>query len=220
MAVCDVVVVGSYPPAPGPATSATLTAVRRSWDAGLTVRVVSYRPGAADQVVPVAGPLAGWRLEQVRRHYQGPTRLVLVAQDGVPFSDRSPAGQFATAVGLVMALRRYGETELMVGEDPRVIPAAMRAIVKAVDRVSVTSQELAGQLCSRYKLAPGRVAVEPPDAYPMVGEAIDPSSLGLFQPGAGRSLTVVAMPTTSPAERVKARVLSSRVLVVRRLRGR
>ena len=219
MAVCDVVVVGSYPPAPGPATTAPLTAVRRAWDAGSTVRVVSYRPGASDQVVPVAGPLAGRRLEQVRRHYQEPRRLVLVLQDGAPFADRSLAAQVLTAAGLLWAFRRFGAAELVFGEDPGLLRPVVQLLVKAASRVSVASPDLGAALCTRYKLPVSCVAVDPAEAYPMVRADIDPSTWGLFRPGAQASLAIVEMPTTTVAERLRARAVASKSLVARRLRG-
>src|SRR5580658_10204128 len=150
MAVCDVVIVGSYPPMPGPATAATLAAVRRAWDEGASVRVVSYRTGAADISVPVAGPLAGWRLEQVRRHYAGPDQVVLVVQTGVPFSDLRPSQQVATAAGLALALRRFSRATLIVGEDPGLNPICFRALAAAVDEVVVATESSADQLSARY----------------------------------------------------------------------
>ena len=219
MAVCDVVVVGSYPPAPGPATTAALTAVRRAWDAGLTVRVVSYRPGAADQVVPVVGALAGRRLEQVRQHYQEPRRLVLVVQDGAPFADRSLGAQMATAAGLLWAFRRFGAAEVVFGEDPVLLRPVVRLLVRAASRASVASPDLGAQLCARYKIPVSAVAVDPAQAYPLARADIDPSTWGLFKPGAQQSLTIVEMPTTTVGERLRARAVASKSLVARRLRG-
>jgi hypothetical protein len=140
MAVCDTVIVGSYPPMPGRATAATLAAVRREWDAGWTVRVVSFRPGAADISVAVAGPLAGWRVEQVRRHYGGPPHLALVLQQGAPFYSRGYPEQLATTLGLLAAFRRFERVTLVVGEDPGVLGPCFRALTRAVSEVVVAGE--------------------------------------------------------------------------------
>ncbi len=220
MAACDVAVVGGYPPAPGPATAATLAAVRRAWSTGATVRVVSYRPGAADLVVPVVGPLAGRRLDQVRRHYQCPERVVLVLQYGAPFSDRAPAAQMATAAGLVLALRHFAHAEVVVGEDPEVLPPVLWALALVASRFSAASPELAEQLRKRYRLISKRVEVDTVDAYPLVANGTSPSSWGVFDPSVLRSLTVVETSPISLTQRLRERAGSSRVTAVRRLRGR
>ncbi len=59
--------VGSYPPAPGPAAAATVAAVRRAWADGQEVVVVSPRPSAALLVMPVAGAEVGPALSKLRR---------------------------------------------------------------------------------------------------------------------------------------------------------
>ncbi|MGH9104291.1 MAG: hypothetical protein ACRDZX_00345 [Acidimicrobiales bacterium] len=220
MAVCDAVVVGSYPPMPGPATAATLGAVRREWGSGSTVRVVSFRPGAADISVAVAGPLAGWRLEQVRRHYGGPGRLVLVLQAGVPFSDLRLAQQAATAAGLVAALRRWEHKALVVGEDPGLVRVLFRALAGAVDEVVAASDEAALGLSARYRLPPGVVKVEEIDPYPPLPPGVEQGATGLYRPRGARALTLVDMPTTTLLERARARAHLPQPALVRRLRGR
>ena len=124
---------------PGPATAATIAAVRRGWDAGERVHVVSYRTGAAPLSVPVSGPLAGWRLEQVRRHLGGPDQVVLGLQAGVPFSSPGRFEQLGTALGLAVAMRRFRRATILVGEDPGVSPACMQALARAVGRISVAT---------------------------------------------------------------------------------
>jgi len=214
-----VVVVGSYPPLPGRATAATLAAVRRAWDAGSEVRVASYRTGAAQISVPVAGPLAGWRLEQVRRHFGGPAELVLGVQRGVPFSDGRPLEQMATAVGLLVAMRRFRRATVLIGEDPEVMPACLRVLAPAVDHFSVATEEDARSLVERYSLPPASVAVEEVEPYPLFPDDVEPETTGLFRPGAGARLTVVQLPTTTVADRARARARSKTSLVTRRLRG-
>ena len=173
MAVCGVVVVGSYPPLPGPATAATLAAVRRAWEAGSDVRVVSYRTGAAEISVPVTGPLAGRRLEHIRKHFDNPPEVVLGLQRGVPFSDPRPSQQMATAVGLAAAMRRFRRATLLVGEDPEIMPACFRILASAVDRFIVATPEEASGLVKRYRLKPAAVAVETVEPYPMFPDGVE-----------------------------------------------
>lgn len=220
MAVCDVVVVGSYPPVPGPGTAATLAAVRRAWDESLDVRVVSFRTGAADLVVPVAGPMAGWRLEQVRRHYGGPARMVLVVQAGVPFIDPRYTRQVATAVGLAIALRRFERSTLVVGEDPDLLPVCFGAIAGAVDEVVVGTERAAAALAARYGLRPEAVTVEEVDPYPLLPAGVELEIGGLYRPRALAGITLVEMPAGTLVHRLRARGRLSRSALTRRLRGR
>ncbi len=219
MAVCGVVVVGSYPPLPGPATAATLAAVRRAWEAGSDVRVVSYRTGAAEISVPVTGPLAGRRLEHIRKHFDNPPEVVLGLQRGVPFSDPRPSQQMATAVGLAAAMRRFRRATLLVGEDPEIMPACFRILASAVDRFIVATPEEASGLVKRYRLKPAAVAVETVEPYPMFPDGVDAGAAGLYRPGGAAGLTVVQLPPTTVADRARARIRSQQSLISRRLRG-
>jgi hypothetical protein len=182
---------------PGPATGATLAAVRRAWDQDKTVRVVSYRNGAADLVVPVAGPLAGRRLEQVRRHYGGPPEVVLVLQEGAPFSDLRISQQLATAAGLAIALRRFRQASVVVGEDPGVLPACLWLLAEAAGECVTESDEAALELHERYRVPLWRVSVEEAEPFPAFPEGVEPPTAGLYAPGAGRGLRVVEMPTAT-----------------------
>jgi hypothetical protein len=219
VAVCDVVVIGSYPPLPGPATAATLAAVRRAWEAGSDVRVVSYRTGAAEISVPVTGPLAGWRLDHVRKHFDNPSEVVLGLQRGVPFSDPRPTQQMATAAGLAAAMRRFRRATLLVGEDPDVLPACFRILAGAVDRFIVATPEEADWLVERYRLKPAAVAVETVEPYPLFPDGVEPGATGLYRPDGGAGLTVVLQPTTTVADRARARARSQQSLLLKRLRG-
>jgi hypothetical protein len=201
-----VVVIGSYPPLPGPATAATLAAVRRALDAGADVRVVSYRTGAADIAVPVTGPLAGRRLEHVRKYFAGPAEVVLGLQRGVPFSDPRPSQQVATALGLAVEMRRFRRATLLVGEDPEVLPACLQILATAVDRFVVATPEEANWLVKQYRLKLAAVAVEKVEPYPRFPEGVEPATAGLYSPGAGAGLTVVQLPTTTLADRARSRV--------------
>ncbi len=205
-AVCDVVVVGSYPPLPGPATAATLAAVRRAWGTGADVRVVSYRTGAAEIAVPVTGPLAGWRLEHVRQHFGGPPEVVLGLQRGVPFSDPRPSQQIATAVGLAIAMRRFRRATLLLGEDPELLPVCLRILSGAVDRFVVATPEEASSLVHQYRLKPSVVAVETVDPYPRFPDGVEPATAGIYSPGGGAGLAVIQLPATTVADRARARV--------------
>jgi hypothetical protein len=210
---------GSYPPLPGPATAATLAAVQRAWEAGLDVRVVSYRTGAAEIAVPVAGPLAGWRLEHVRKHFGNPPEVVLGLQRGVPFSDLRPSEQVATASGLAVALRRFRRATLLAGEDPEISRVAFRILAGAVDRIVVATTEDAAHLVQRYGLKSSVVTVEPVEPYPRLAADVGAVDAGLYQPGAGAGLTVVQLPATTVADRVRARARSRESQMLRRLRG-
>jgi hypothetical protein len=205
LAVGRVVVIGSYPPLPGPATAATLAAVRRAWETGADVRVVSYRTGAAEIAVPVLGPLAGRRLDQIRRLFANPPEVVLGLQRGVPFADPRPSQQMATAAGLAAALRRFRRATLLVGEDPEVMPACFRILASAVEKFVVATPDDATWLAKRYRLKPGMVVVETVEPYPRFPDGVDATTAGLYRPGASAGLTVVQLPATSVADRARAR---------------
>ena len=216
--MCDVVVVGSYPPLPGPATAATLAAVRRAWDEGYSVRVVSYRTGAADLAVPVAGALAGRRLLQVRRHYGGPPAVVLVVQKGAPFTDLRGPQQLATATGLAMAMRRFRRATLVVGEDPEVMAPCMWALTIAASECVVGSEDAARRLHERYKVPLAAISVEETEPYPPLAPGIEPSTTGLYSPAAARGVAVVQMPAATLAERARSRAQFARARLLGRLR--
>jgi hypothetical protein len=219
VAVCDLVVVGSYPPMPGPATAVTIAAVRRGWDAGTDVQVVSYRTGAAPISVPVTGTVAGWRIEQIRRHFGGPAHIALGLQKGVPFSDSRPAQQIATAVGLAAALRRFERATLLVGEDPEVPPMCLQVLAQVADQVSAATPALARRLVEHYKLRPAKVTVEEVEPYPKPAYGVDMDAAGLYAPGADAGLTLVTLPTTSLADRARTRARSRASSLARRVRG-
>jgi len=205
---------------PGPATAATLAAVRRAWDEGLSVRVVSFRPGAADIFVPVAGPLAGWRLEHVRRHYGNPPQVVLVLEAGVPFNDRRYTRQWATAASLAVALRRFARSTVVVGEDPKLLPVCFRALAGAAGELVTDSETTAATLCERYGMARGAFRTEEVEPFPHLPTGVEPETAGLYRSRSDRALALVEMPTTTLAERVRARGRLSGSAALRRLRGR
>ena len=181
---------------------------------------MSYRTGAATLAVPVTGPLAGWRLEQVRRHLGGPAQVVLGLQSGVPFSSPGPLEQLATALGLAVAMHRFRGATLLVGEDPGVSPVCMRVLARSVEQIHVASREDADRLVLRYGALRGIVTVHEVDPYPMLPEGAGPATDGLYGPGGGRNLTVVELPTTTLGQRARSRLGLRKSLLVRRLRGR
>jgi hypothetical protein len=169
--------------------------------------------------VPVTGPLAGRRLEHIRKHFDNPPEIVLGLQRGVPFSDPRPSQQMATAVGLAAAMRRFKRATLLVGEDPEIMPACFRILASAVDRFIVATPEEASGLVMRYRLKPAAVAVETVEPYPIFPDGVDAGDAGLYRPGGSAGLTVVQLPTTTVADRARAKVRSQQSLMSRRLRG-
>ncbi len=93
-------VVGSYPPVPGPAAAATVAAVRRSWAAGLDVVVVSPRPSAAPLVLRAAGARGiGREVARLGRHLAC-DRVVMCVVPGWPTPGRTGSGPRSLAAAL------------------------------------------------------------------------------------------------------------------------
>ena len=128
-------VVGSYPPIPLPSSAATLEAVIRGWDDGYEVTVVSHRSGAADLSVPVIGPLAGHRLDRVRRQ-SGATRLVMVVEAGAPVPAGARTWQRLCAHELARSLRRFDHVTLVAAGDPWMDPRAWELLEGSADEVA------------------------------------------------------------------------------------
>ena len=124
-------VVGTYPPIPLPSAQASLAAVQEGWDGGYEVTAVSPRWSAAHLMVPIAGPLAGRRLENTRR-LTSATRVVLVAEPGCPIPMSGWAARWLTLRGLHRALARFehvtliriGDLGLPTGLDQRLAATA------------------------------------------------------------------------------------------------
>jgi hypothetical protein len=143
-----VLVVGSYPPIPLPASAATVAAVRRAWAGGDEVTVVSPRLSAAHLAVPVSGVLAGHRLANLRA-VTAATQVVLVMERGFPVPASGTAGsvgrliQWPTAISLVRAfagfdrvtLVRVGRLDIPAGVEARLVRAADEVIDEVVPRV-------------------------------------------------------------------------------------
>jgi hypothetical protein len=130
--VSTVLIVGSYPPIPVAGAPVTLQEVRRAWDMGDEVTVVSPRISAAHLAAPVFGPLAGRRLDNVRR-LTGARRLVLVVEPGFPFPPR-PLLQLSTAAALARAMGRFDHSRLVYAVAPSAgLGVAARAWARLAD---------------------------------------------------------------------------------------
>lgn len=207
VAAPDVVVVGSYPPIPGPGTAATLAAVRRAWAQGATVAMVGYRAGAAPLTVPVSGLLAGRRLGQVRAHFGGPSQVFLGVQRAVPFSDRRRWAMWATAAGLAGALRKFERATVVVGEDPDVPLLCLRLLALGADGFSVPDDDLAQRLVRRHRVPARLVHVENVVPFPALPQGPGTAAMlvGLYDPAAAGSFQYVEMPPMAVRQRARAR---------------
>ncbi len=128
-------VVGSYPPVPLAAADASVAEVRRGWDAGYQVTVVSPRLSAADLMVPVAGPLAGHRLKNVQRHTSS-NRISLVVEPGFPVPAGPGVLQWITVLGLARALKAFDHVTLVRVGSAGLSSRADAALAAAADVVT------------------------------------------------------------------------------------
>lgn len=181
-------VVGSYPPAPGPAAAATVAAVRRAWADGQEVVVASPRPSAALLVMPVAGVEVGPALSKLRRPSgsgatgSGPgcEDVVVCMEPGWPLGrGRRPApgrpfrrgprpapGRPMTgeeleraARSLAAALSGFSRAQLVVTGDLGLPGHVLAQLWPSVGTVTASSDEVAASL--RSSGAPGVSVVEP-----------------------------------------------------------
>ncbi len=187
-------VVGSYPPVPGPASAATVAAVERAWAAGYEVRVISPRPSAAARVLAFDGPGLGAELE--RRCRTGSYRRVVVcAEPGWPFPAEPGllSGPRRTARRLARALATVREAELVLTGPV----AAMHQVVLAlpllwpsVGTVSASTPALAAAAAATVPEAAVSVAAPSTRRLPLdglVGAATGlsawPGVVGPMEPG-------------------------------------
>ena len=203
------VVVGSYPPVPGPAAAATVAAVRRAWAAGHEVVVVSPRPSAAQLVMAAAGAEVGPALSRVwpagasvrgsSSAPHGSQEVVLCLEPGWPFGRGHRRGRRErgrplhwplnlplsreelerAARSLATALSGFDRAELVVTGDLGVPPDVLGLLWPVVEKVTANSEEVASVL--RAAGAPGVNVVEP-------------------YAGAGLPATVTAVSPLEPAD--------------------
>jgi hypothetical protein len=143
----SVLVVGSYPPVPGAPAAATVAAVRRAWDGGAEVVVVSPRPSAAPFVVPLAGPAFGRELAKLRLAHAC-NEVVLCLEPGWPFAGSARAGPRAarTARALARALSGFERAELVVTGELALAPEVLALLWPWVEPVTASSEDTASQL--------------------------------------------------------------------------
>jgi hypothetical protein len=190
-------VVGSYPPVPGAPAAATVAALRRAWDAGAEVVVVSPRPSAAPFVVPLSGTAFGRALAKLRLAHAC-NELVLCLEPGWPFAGsarpRSPAAR--TARSLAQALSGFENAELVVTGEHGVSPQVLAALWPFVGLVTASSEEVASTLRAAGAGTPaGRPVVRTVDPFagsglrPLSDDASNPQSVRPLEPA---ELLVVA----------------------------
>lgn len=157
-------VVGSYPPVPGPAAAATVAAVRRAWAADREVVVVSPRPSAASGVLRAAGArgIAREVVRLGRRH--ACDGVVLCLEPGWPLRRRSGSG----ARSLAAALSSFGHAEVVVTGGTRADGSAdwglLAPIWRVAGPVTASSEEVAS-----FLRAAGARAVEVCDPFEGAG---------------------------------------------------
>lgn len=130
-----VLVAGTYPPVPGPASQATLDAVRAAVAGGAEVEVVSWRPSAAHHVGTLGGAGGAFTLERLRRR-RAMDQLVLCTEPGLPFPQGAGRLRNAlTTLCLRAVLRRFDTVELVV--DGELDMAGPMAALLGAGRVTV-----------------------------------------------------------------------------------
>jgi hypothetical protein len=162
-----VLVFGSYPPVPGPASAATVAAVRRVWADGYEVLVASPRPSAAHVSARLVGPLAGYRLTRLRRSTGATERLIFGLERGVPLpvssavcSERARARQRATVMGLMFAFRRFRHVTVILTGDLQVPPGVLAPLWRSVDEfVLASGDHEAATVVDQFRLPGSRVRV-------------------------------------------------------------
>ncbi len=148
-------VVGSYPPVPGPAAAATVAAVRRAWAGGQDVVVVSPRPSAAPFVLPSAGArgIARDMVRLGRRH--ACDQVVLCIEPAWPKRRRTDGGTRS----LAGALSSFRHAEVVVTGEVGGDWGHLARLWGAADLLTAGSEELAASL--RAAGAPSVRACEP-----------------------------------------------------------
>lgn len=193
-------VVGSYPPVPVPGAPVTLAQVRREWAADRDVTVVSPRLSAAHLAVPVAGPLAGRRLDNVRR-LTGADHLVLVVEDGFPVPAGPAPLQLATVALLEPALRRFGHVRIVRVGSPVIAAPAWERLRRVA--AEVESAEGGPAAAGVTVLGPSEA---PPGGLPArVAAAVARRALGSRAPAARAALVRARHGARAAARRALSR---------------
>jgi hypothetical protein len=135
-----ILIVGSYPPIRTGGAAAALDASRAAIASGDDPIVASPRSSAALYEVPVTGPFAGRRLDNLRR-LTGASRLVLCAEQDLPvpthfaYGALLPAVQRATLEGLGRAASAFDHVTLVIAADLKLTArseAALRGLATEV----------------------------------------------------------------------------------------
>jgi hypothetical protein len=185
MTARSVLVVGSYPPVPGAPAAATVAAVRRAWDGGAEVVVVSPRPSAAPFVVPLAGPALGRELAKLRLAHAC-NEVVLCLEPGWPFAGSARAGPRAahTARAIAEALSGFEQAQIVVTGELDVSLEVLAMLWPLVGTVTASSEEAASAL----RTAAGTSLVRTVDPFagsglrPLDDDANEPQLVGPLEP--------------------------------------
>jgi hypothetical protein len=153
-------VAGSYPPIPGVPAAATIAAVRRGWQDGYEVEVVSPRPSAAHHTAHLVGFEAGPVLERVRA-FCAADELVLCMEPGMPFSRKSTAARHSLEARLLArGLRRFRRVSVVVTGDLGVAASSLGPFWRHVQEVVVSSEAEGSAQAARYGFPPGLIRVD------------------------------------------------------------
>lgn len=189
-------VLGSYPPVPGPASAATLAVVRSLWAEGAEVVVASPRPSAALEVITQVGAAAAARATELAAAHDC-QELVLCLERGWPFLayERQPRlGLWAPDLrtravrAWARSLANCERARLLVTGEVGLTPSLMACLTAEVELVLTTAEATAARL--RAQGVPGVEILEP---SPFPGTAVGPLEPGyLARAARARRLVGVA----------------------------
>jgi len=133
-----VLLVGNFPPVASPGAIKALEIARQLWAAGEEVETIAPRPCAARLAIPIAGPLAGYRLANQQRR-TGARRVVICAERDLPIPAgttlRSQVVQWVTVRQLVRSLAAFDHVTLVTCGHHDVPAPFWRALDSAADEV-------------------------------------------------------------------------------------
>ena len=172
-------VVGSYPPVPGPPAAATVAAVCRGWAEGREVEVVSPRPSAAHRSARLVGVHAAKELARLRRETQA-SELVLSIEPGMPFAPgRRPFRHGVEAIALALVLGGYARVTLLLAPDVELSAGPLTVLWPRVREVVTWSEDESQLLASRLGVPAALITV---DREPRVLPVDSPGWTGLVTP--------------------------------------